>query len=195
VSKVQAEEADAIRAVPARRGSSGWRAVPASIAVHALAVSGVAALVVRPVATAIEAQRAGVLRFPSMEATPVPVATTSKPPTRGKAPAQRAIPVAGTAPEATPIPVITPALEKSTLSEHDDTAAGCLTGCGDGLSEGTVTAAGLADGRGSVSGAQGAGHPLDRRQPARAAQDASRPARVSRARARPAWTAWWWCSA
>ena len=60
-----------------RRRSSGWRAVPASIAVHALAVSGVAALVVRPVATAIEEQRAGVLRFPSMEATPAPVATVT----------------------------------------------------------------------------------------------------------------------
>ena len=142
-----------------KRSSGGWRALPASLALHALAGIAIAALVVRPVASAIEEHRAGVLRLPSVEATPAPVALPAKPPSRAKAPPALVASVPAPAPEPAAIPIDRDLAEPAP-GEYDDTPSGCLTGCGDGPPDNTGTGAGLGDGQSSVDTATGSGWPL-----------------------------------
>ena len=141
-----------------KRTGSGWRSVPASLAVHALAGIALAAFFVRPVANAIEEHRAGVLRFPGVEATPAPVAVHAKPPSRAKA--GPVVPAPVPAPAPAPISVADPDLAEPAPGEYDDTPAGCLTSCGDGPPGSTGTDAELGDGQGSVDTATGGGSPL-----------------------------------
>lgn len=145
-----------------KRSGGGWRALPASLALHALAGIAIAALVVRPVASAIEEHRAGVLRFPSVEATPAPVAVPAAPPFRAKAGPSVAppVPTLASAPAPAPIPVDDSDLEEPAPGEHDDTPSGCLTGCGDGPPDNAGTGGGMGDGPSSVDTATGGGWPL-----------------------------------
>jgi len=139
-----------------KRTGSGWRSLPASLAVHALAGIALAAFVVRPVANAIEEHRAGVLRFPGAVATPAPVAVPAKSSSRAKP--RRAVAAPVPAPAPAPISIVTPDLEDPAPGAYDDAPPGCLTGCGNGPPD--STGAGLGDGRGSVDTTNGSGRPL-----------------------------------
>lgn len=128
-----------------RRSAGGWRALPASLAVHALAGIAVAALLVRPVANAFEERHKGVLQLQGSVATPAPAAARTAP--TAPATVRPAARTAPPAPAPAPVPVAPPDLALPTDDDFDDTPAPCLTNCGDGLPGSTGTGVGPGDGQ------------------------------------------------
>ena len=135
---------------PGRPGAAGWRALPASLAVHALAAAAMAFFVVRPVANAVEEQPTGVLRFFGAAPTPAPAAPRAV----ASAPRSKPQPVLEAGAPAPPqLNVVMSELLPTRNGTLDDTPAPCLTGCGDG-SPGSV-------GVGPGAGAGGRGDDVD----------------------------------
>lgn len=116
--------------VPGRRPARAWRAMPVSLALHAVALSAAAMLLVRPIVSAEEEPPpSGPLRF--AVAAPKPVAASVRrplPPRRNDAPALQ--PPAGPPPVALPFDPVP--LEPVGDGGFDTAPAVCLTGCGDG---------------------------------------------------------------
>lgn len=139
-----------------RSNAGGWRALPASLALHALAAGAVALFVVRPVANAIEDPPTGMLRILGGTPTPAPAAPRIPPTQRPR----RRTGADGGAPAPASIPIVTPEYRTPVNGEADDMPAPCLTGCGDGPPGSTGVGPGAGPGDGGLDVAAGDGSPL-----------------------------------
>ncbi len=111
--------------LPRHRESSRWRALPLSMALHALAAAAIATLVVRPIVNADEEGPTGVVRFvPDL---PAPIAVAPRPPAQ---PRRHAADAAAFV-HAPSLPVIDPEPPSPASGVFDDTPPLCLTNCGD----------------------------------------------------------------
>lgn len=145
--------------MPVRGGGRAWRAVPLSLAVHALATVAIGVLVARPTLSAQPEPERGPVAWVPERPLPVTAAPTRATPARRPAPVDARLPAPAPAPVA--LPIAPAPLDALTSGAFDDSLSVCLSGCGNGPADSDGRGPGDLDPGGGDGHAPGnAGRPL-----------------------------------